>query len=96
LLLGADIKKIVKETGPVLKAFLVGTIGTLLGSTIAYIMLYRYFPVGVDWKIASAITAKNIGGGLNFMVGCRLNILYYNMTSLSIFFVFVLRPFPIF
>lgn len=69
-LLNANIQKIIKETGVLLKAFSLGTIGTLFGSLISF-QLFLPFGLrnlGLDncWKICSAITSKNIGGGLNF------------------------------
>jgi len=71
LLLGADMNVIFRETGILLRAFIIGTIGTLLGSTVGYISLLgdaSAFSSPDDmWQIASALTAKNIGGGLNFM-----------------------------
>ena len=70
LLLGADMRKIFRETGRMLQAFMLGTVGTLLGSCIAMLLLAG--PIGTvglpgdGWKVAAALTAKNIGGGLNF------------------------------
>ena len=71
LLLGADMRKIFRETGRMLQAFILGTFGTLLGSFIAMLLLGG--PIGSvvglpgdGWKVAAALTAKNIGGGLNF------------------------------
>jgi len=79
LLLGADLNKIFKETGVLLKAFLVGTLGTLLGSALGFSLFAPSLrALGVDgdsWKIAAALTAKNIGGGINFMSVCgALNV----------------------
>ena len=68
LLLGADLKKIIKETGIILKAFLLGTIGTLLGVITGYKIFSKpinALPDGIG--AISALCAKNIGGGLNFM-----------------------------
>jgi uncharacterized membrane protein len=71
LLLGADMRKIFKETGILLKAFALGTVGTLAGSTIGYsLVAHQLNSIGAQgdgWKIASALTAKNVGGGLNFI-----------------------------
>jgi len=71
LLLGADLGEIFRETGSLLRAFLVGTCGTLLGSMLGYSLfasqLQSIGASGDGWKIAGCITAKNIGGGLNFM-----------------------------
>ena len=66
LLFRADLRKIFRETGVMLRAFLLGTVGTLLGSFLA--MFFLSGPLnsiglpGDSWKIASALTAKNIGG----------------------------------
>lgn len=66
LLFGADLKKIFLETGVMLKAFLLGTFGTLLGSFLGMFLLQGSLSsIGIpgdSWKIASALTAKNIGG----------------------------------
>lgn len=69
LLFRADLRKIFRETGVMLQAFLLGTVGTLLGSFLA--MFFLSGPLnsiglpGDSWKIASALTAKNIGGKKN-------------------------------
>ena len=74
LLLGADLRKIFRETGSLLFAFCLGTFSTILGSTVGYALFGRSLATlgvaGDGWKIASALTAKNIGGGLNFMAVC--------------------------
>ena len=66
LLFGADLRKIFRETGVMLKAFLLGTFGTLLGSFLGMLLLAGPLnSIGIPgdgWKIASALTAKNIGG----------------------------------
>lgn len=71
LLLGADLNKIFRDTGSLMKAFLLGTIGTLLGSSLGFLLfgpnLSTLGELGDNWKIAACLTAKNIGGGLNFM-----------------------------
>jgi len=71
LLLGANLNVIINSTGNLLKAFLLGTFGTILGSIIGYGFLSSFLPlIGApndSWKICAAISAKNIGGGLNFM-----------------------------
>jgi len=72
LLLGADLTKILRETGDMLKAFLFGSLGTLLGSTIGFLLLHKQLAdIGLpseSWKLVAALTAKSIGGGLNYMV----------------------------
>jgi uncharacterized membrane protein len=70
LLFGADLKKIFRETGVMLKAFVLGTLGTMLGSLLGFLLMSGSMRnIGIDgdsWKIASALCAKNVGGGLNF------------------------------
>lgn len=70
LLFGADLKKIFRETGVMLKAFVLGTVGTMLGSLLGFLLMGGSMRnIGIDgdsWKIASALCAKNVGGGLNF------------------------------
>jgi uncharacterized membrane protein len=71
LLLGADLVEIFSETGALLRTFFLGTLGTLTGSFIAYLLfanqLQLITPAGDGWRVAGCITAKNIGGGFNFM-----------------------------
>lgn len=71
LLLGADLRVIYKESGSLLRAFFLGTLGTLLGSFIGFLLMRPFFlhygVIDDTWRLAGALTAKNIGGGLNFM-----------------------------
>eukprot|EP01038_Epipyxis_sp_PR26KG_P007244 gene7244-9876_t len=71
LLLGSNLFKIYKDTGSLFNIYLVGSLGTMIGSFLGYLMYgYQLKQLGLiddGWKIASALTAKNIGGGLNFM-----------------------------
>lgn len=39
LLFGADLKKIFRETGVMLKAFVLGTVGTMLGSLLGFLLM---------------------------------------------------------
>ena len=77
LLLGADLRKIFRETGSLLAAFCLGALSTILGSSLGYALFGKSLSTlgvpGDGWKIASALTAKNIGGGLNFMAVCAAN-----------------------
>lgn len=78
LLLGADLKVIFRDTGNLLKAFIIGSFATITGSVVSYSIFHRALRqldtfqngnslVYDNWKIISALTAKNIGGGLNFI-----------------------------
>jgi uncharacterized membrane protein len=60
-----------RETGQLLAAFLLGSLATLIGSAAAVAL----FPLGphlgdMGWRIASALTARHIGGAVNYMSVC--------------------------
>ena len=59
LLLDADLKKCIKVTGRLLKAFLVGAVGTVVGTLVAYLLVPMKNIVGGD-KIASALCARHV------------------------------------
>ena len=64
LLLNANLKKIFKETGPTLIAFLGGAVGTILGATGGFLFL----DVGPEtYKIVGVLAASFIGGSFNFV-----------------------------
>jgi len=64
LLFGTSLRRIVRDTGWMLAAFLIGAAGTILGALIAA----KAVPLGVDGpRLAGMFAATYIGGGLNFM-----------------------------
>ncbi|KAG8069555.1 hypothetical protein GUJ93_ZPchr0006g43595 [Zizania palustris] len=64
LLLGADLRRVVRTTGDLLKAFLIGSVATIIGTTVAY-LLVPMRSLGQDsWKIAAALMGSYIGGVL--------------------------------
>eukprot|EP00198_Chlamydomonas_reinhardtii_P012311 XP_001701648.1 predicted protein [Chlamydomonas reinhardtii] len=68
LLFAADLRRILSETGRLLAAFLLGSAATVAGSLAAM----SVFPLGrylgdEGWKVASALTARHIGGAVNYM-----------------------------
>uniref|UniRef100_A0A453QC16 Uncharacterized protein n=1 Tax=Aegilops tauschii subsp. strangulata TaxID=200361 RepID=A0A453QC16_AEGTS len=66
LLLGADLRRVVRTTGDLLKAFLIGSVATVIGTTVAY-LLFPMRSLGQDgWKIAAALMGSYIGGGGEF------------------------------
>ncbi|CAM9775076.1 unnamed protein product [Discosporangium mesarthrocarpum] len=68
LLLGADLSKIFLLTGSLLRAFFLAAFGTALGAIAGTFVLSKPLQqVDQAWETTSAIAAKNIGGGLNFM-----------------------------
>lgn len=63
LLLRADLRRILREAGPTLIAFIIGAIGTIIGTLAAY----RLVPLGPEgWKIAGVFAATYIGGSINY------------------------------
>lgn len=66
LLLDADLRKCFKNTGTLLKAFLIGSIGTFMGTLVAYSLVPMKKIVG-SHKIAAALCARHIGGAVNFV-----------------------------
>lgn len=65
LLFQANLKKIWRESGRMLGIYLIGAIGTGIGTVIAFLMLKNLFP---DlYKVAAMICGSYIGGGVNFV-----------------------------
>ena len=74
LLLGVNIKECRKRCGPLLIAFIAASLATILASSIAYPICspLLHNAMGTDGlKIAAALMAKNVGGGLNYIAVCR-------------------------
>ena len=70
LLFGADLRAVARRAGKLLPAFLLGTFGTLMGALTATALLYAPLAraLGADGlKVAAALAAKNVGGGINFV-----------------------------
>lgn len=59
LLLDADIRKCVKSTGSLLKAFFIGAIGTIIGTAVAYFLVPMKSIEGAK-KIAAALCARHV------------------------------------
>ncbi|MQL87369.1 hypothetical protein Taro_019912 [Colocasia esculenta] len=67
LLFKADLRRILKSTGTLLLAFLLGSAATIIGTTVAY-LLVPMRSLGEDsWKIAAALMSSYIGGSLNYV-----------------------------
>jgi len=63
LLLRADLRRILREAGPTLLAFVAGAVGTVIGTVIAF----NVVPLGEEgWKLASIFSATYIGGSMNY------------------------------
>ncbi|KAJ1257552.1 hypothetical protein BS78_10G004700 [Paspalum vaginatum] len=64
LLLGADLRRVVSTTGDLLKAFLIGSVASVMGTTVAC-LLVPMTSLGQDsWKMAAALMGSYIGGAL--------------------------------
>ena len=70
LLFGANLRAIAKRAGRLLPSFLLGALGTVLGTLVGWAALSAPLAAtfGADGlKVVAALAAKNIGGGLNFV-----------------------------
>eukprot|EP01036_Dinobryon_divergens_P028816 gene28816-37824_t len=66
LLLDADIRKCYLIAKRLLKAFVLGSLGTILGTVVAYWLVPMKSLQGGS-KIAAALCARHIGGAVNFV-----------------------------
>ena len=74
LLLGADLRVVFTRTRRLVGAFGVGSMATAIGAVCAFAALesstHCMTELGVNgdgWKVAAALAAKNIGGGINYV-----------------------------
>lgn len=68
LLFDSDLRRVIKDTGTLLVAFAVGALATVVGTLVALPIV----PLGglgkdVGWRVACALTARHIGGAINFV-----------------------------
>lgn len=64
MLMGSNIRRIIKEGGKLLVAFLIGALGVILGSFLAFYLI----DLGPDsGNVAGVISATLIGGSMNFI-----------------------------
>lgn len=67
LLFRADLRRVIKSTGTLLLAFLIGSVATTIGTVVAY-LLVPMRSLGQDsWKIAAALMSRHIGGAVNYV-----------------------------
>lgn len=67
ILLGADLRRVFAQTGRLLPVFITGAIATCVGTVTAwYIVPIKSIGSGA-WKIAAALTARHIGGAVNYV-----------------------------
>ena len=64
LLLKANLRRILAESGPTLIAFLLGAVGIILGAALGFAV----FDLGPDGpKVAGVLTGSYVGGSMNFV-----------------------------
>jgi uncharacterized membrane protein len=100
LLLRADFRSIFRESGPMLMAFLVATLATVLGAIAGVLIV----DIGLEEAaIAGTVTASYIGGSLNFVataeaLGIRDSAIYVAGLSAdaagAVFFLLLLMLLP--
>ncbi len=61
-----------RETGRLLGAFAWGALATVVGSLLAFKLLPLQMLGADGWKVATALTARHIGGSVNYVAvsGC--------------------------
>ncbi len=68
LLFRADLRKILRESGPTLLAFGFGALGTVIGTFVAY----RLIPLGDEgWKLAGIFCSTYVGGSINYVASAE-------------------------
>ncbi|KAG6548646.1 hypothetical protein Mapa_009800 [Marchantia paleacea] len=67
LLYGADLRRVLKDTGRLIIAFLLGSVATIFGTWVA-LLVVPLKSLGSDgWKIAAALMSRHIGGAVNYV-----------------------------
>ncbi|PSS33039.1 Protein of unknown function DUF819 protein [Actinidia chinensis var. chinensis] len=67
LLFRADLRRVIRDTGKLLLAFLIGSVATTIGTAVAF-FLVPMRSLGQDgWKIAAALMGRHIGGAVNYV-----------------------------
>jgi uncharacterized membrane protein len=67
LLFAADLRRVIGDTGRLLTAFIGGAIATVVGSFAAFSLMPLHVLGADGWKVAGALTARHIGGSVNYV-----------------------------
>lgn len=67
LLFRADLRRVIKSTGTLLLAFLLGAVATTVGTAVAYVLVPMRSLGQDSWKIAAALMGRHIGGAVNYV-----------------------------
>ncbi|MBM7699678.1 DUF819 domain-containing protein [Kurthia huakuii] len=100
LLFQINLKKLFRESGRLLLIFLISSIGTVAGTTLAFFALREHIPM-LD-KIAAMFSASYIGGGVNFAAMAAkfetpgelvsASVVADNLTMAVLFIVLIIIP----
>ncbi len=64
-LFDSDLNRVVRDAGSLLVAFLIGALSTIIGTLGALYLIPLKSLDEQGWKVASALTARHIGGAIN-------------------------------
>ena len=64
-LFDSDLKRVVRDAGSLLVAFLIGALSTVVGTLVAFTLIPLTTLGENGWKVACALTARHIGGAIN-------------------------------
>ncbi|KAK9036667.1 hypothetical protein V6N11_078660 [Hibiscus sabdariffa] len=67
LLFRADLRRVLRSTGKLLLAFLLGSVSTIVGTVVAFRMVPMRSLGSDNWKIASSLMGSYIGGSVNYI-----------------------------
>lgn len=67
LLFRADLRNVIRSTGRLLLAFLLGAVATIIGTTVAFLIVPMRSLGQDNWKIAAALMGSYIGGAVNYV-----------------------------
>ncbi|MED6223848.1 hypothetical protein PIB30_078084 [Stylosanthes scabra] len=67
LLFRANLHQVVRSTGTLLIAFLLGSVATIVGTLVAFLIVPMRSLGSDNWKIAAALMGSYIGGSVNYV-----------------------------
>lgn len=71
LLFRANLRHVIRSTGPLLLSFFLGSAGMIIGTVVAYLMVPMRSLGQDSWKIAAALMGTYIGGTINYVAICE-------------------------
>ncbi|KAH6760580.1 keratin-associated protein [Perilla frutescens var. hirtella] len=71
LLFRADLRQVMQATGTLFLAFLLGSVATVVGTAVAFLIVPMRSLGQDNWKIASALMGSYIGGAINYIAICE-------------------------